>query len=278
MSAAAQLARQVGRDRDVGAVGLCRAQGAEMRGVDRAFDFQPRSVMGLGAADLGGVRREEQLFTVARGLQRRLVGDRRGSTRRRCRGRLVVLAAAGHSHQGQPEEGTPSQSHCPKCAIRSVALDYGGHMSTLSQTQLRELLEPVVAAVGYDLEDVTITKAGRRSVVRVVVDRDGGVDLDAVADVSRTVSAALDDADPLGEQAYVLEVTSPGVDRPLTEPRHWRRNIGRLVTAGEVSGRISDVTDSGVMFDVAGTVREVAFADLPDGKVVVEFKRLEDGS
>jgi ribosome maturation factor RimP len=151
-------------------------------------------------------------------------------------------------------------------------------MSTLSQTQLRELLEPVVATVGYDLEDVTVTKAGRRSVVRVVVDRDGGVDLDAVADVSRTVSAAMDDADPLGEQPYVLEVTSPGVDRPLTEPRHWRRNIGRMVTAGDVSGRISDVSESGVTFDVEGTARDVAFADLSAGKVVVEFKRLEDGS
>jgi len=97
---------------------------------------------------------------------------------------------------------------------------------------LLEVLAPVVSATGHDLEDVNVTSAGRRSLVRVVVDADGGVDLDAVAEVSRVVSEALD-ADAPGGPAfagpYVLEVTSPGVDRPLTEPRHWRRAVGRLV-------------------------------------------------
>src|SRR6059058_4887589 len=103
-------------------------------------------------------------------------------------------------------------------------------MAAVSRQRVRDVLEPVVAGAGYDLEDVTVTAAGRRSVVRVVVDRDGGVDLDAVADISRVLSEALDADDVMGEAPYVLEVSSPGVDRPLTQPRHWRRAAGRLVT------------------------------------------------
>src|SRR3954465_3991900 len=102
-------------------------------------------------------------------------------------------------------------------------------MAAVSRQRVRDVLEPVVAGAGYDLEDVHVTAAGRRSVVRVVVDRDGGLDLDAVAEVSRVVSGVLDETDGTGEAPYTLEVTSPGVDRPLTEPRHWRRAAGRLV-------------------------------------------------
>jgi ribosome maturation factor RimP len=151
-------------------------------------------------------------------------------------------------------------------------------MSMLSQSKLRELLGPVVTAAGYDLEDVEVTKAGRRSVVRVIVDSDEGVDLDDVADVSKAVSVALDEADPTGEQPYVLEVTSPGVDRPLTEPRHWRRNVGRKVTAGDVEGRIREVTDSGVVIEDKGQVETISFEALPEGQVVVEFSRPGDSS
>jgi ribosome maturation factor RimP len=150
-------------------------------------------------------------------------------------------------------------------------------MAALSQSRLREIVAPAVEESGYDLEEVTMSKAGRRSVVRVVVDRDGGVDLDAVADVSRAVSAALDEADPLGEQPYVLEVTSPGVDRPLTQPRHWRRNVGRLAKAGEVTGRIREVTADGVAIEVNGQVETISFPELGEGQVVVEFKH-EDQS
>jgi ribosome maturation factor RimP len=146
-------------------------------------------------------------------------------------------------------------------------------MASLSQTRLRELIEPVVAGSGYDLEEVVTTPAGRRSVIRVVVDRDGGVDLDAVAEVSRAVSAALDTAPGLGDAPYVLEVTSPGVDRPLTEPRHWRRNVGRMVSTGERTGRITTVTDDGVEIEVDGEVETIAFAELPPGRVIVEFRR-----
>ncbi len=151
-------------------------------------------------------------------------------------------------------------------------------MAVLSQSRLRELLEPAVTGAGYDLESVTVTSAGRRSVVRVVVDRDGGVDLDAVAEVSRAVSAVLDAAGELGESPYVLEVTSPGVDRPLTEPRHWRRNKGRLVQVGELTGRIREVTDQAVSIEVDGVERDIEFRDRPEGRVIVEFTHSEEWS
>ena len=149
-----------------------------------------------------------------------------------------------------------------------------------AREHLLELLSPVVAGTGHDLEDVTVTSAGRRSLVRVTVDADEGVDLDAIAEVSRVVSQALD-ADTDGGAAfagpYVLEVSSPGVDRPLVEPRHWRRARGRLVEVPvgdkNVTGRVVDTDGTGVTLDVDGTTRTVAWADLGRGKVQVEFNR-----
>jgi len=151
-------------------------------------------------------------------------------------------------------------------------------MATVSRQRVREVLEPVVTGAGYDLEDVTVTAAGRRSVVRVVVDRDGGIDLDAVADISRVVSEALDADDVTGEAPYTLEVSSPGIDRPLTEPRHWRRATGRLVRASvrddkDVTGRVAGADDGGVTFDVDGAQRTVPYDALGPGKVQVEFNR-----
>ena len=148
--------------------------------------------------------------------------------------------------------------------------------------RLHELLVPVVAEVGSDLEDVTVSQAGKRSVVRVLVDRDGGIDIDGVAEVSRVVSDALDALDVaepgLLGATYVLEVGSPGVDRPLTEPRHWRRNARRLVTAtraggATVTGRITEADEARVLLDVEGTPLELAYADLVRGLVQVEFNR-----
>jgi ribosome maturation factor RimP len=146
-------------------------------------------------------------------------------------------------------------------------------MAAITAASLRPLVEPVVTSAGYDLEDLAVSSAGRRSVVRVVVDRDGGIDLDAVADVSRAVSEALDAADAFGDSAYTLEVTSPGVDRPLTEPRHWRRNVGRLVEFGGTQGRVVAATDDGVALDIDGHRREIAYGELGPGKVIVEFSR-----
>ena len=94
---------------------------------------------------------------------------------------------------------------------------------TASRARLLQMLTPAVESSGHDLEDVTVSPAGRRKVVRVVVDKDGGVTLDDIAEVSRAVSDVLDtpEAEALLTGAYTLEVTSPGVDRPLTQPRHW---------------------------------------------------------
>jgi ribosome maturation factor RimP len=150
-------------------------------------------------------------------------------------------------------------------------------MAALTSSRVRPLLDPVVTAAGYDLEDVVVTAAGRRSVVRVVVDRDGGVDLDAVAEVSRAVSEALDAADSLGASPYVLEVTSPGVDRPLSLPRHWRRNVGRLVRADHLTGRIVEASDDGVTLEVAGEDLVLGYDELGDGHVQVEFSRPRTG-
>ena len=159
---------------------------------------------------------------------------------------------------------------------------------TALHPRLVQLLEPAVRGAGLDLEDVTVSAAGRRSVVRVVVDRDGGVPLDDVAEVSRVVGEALDGLDAAEPGAlgasYVLEVSSPGVDRPLTAPRHWRRNTGRLVKAvrresGEVTGRVlraDDAEDGGVVLDVDGTEQALPYADLVRGLVQVEFSRADD--
>jgi len=155
-------------------------------------------------------------------------------------------------------------------------------MSTAGPAETRQrllaLLTTVVTAAGYDLEDVTVTPAGRRSLVRVSVDADGGIDLDAVADVTRAVSDALDADTPGGPTfagPYVLEVSSPGVDRPLTEQRHWRRNLHRLVTVAigdaRVTGRITAVDDNGVTLQVKDATRQAAWSELGPGKVQVEF-------
>ena len=152
--------------------------------------------------------------------------------------------------------------------------------ATAAETRRRllELLEPVVSAAGYDLEDVTVTPAGRRSLVRVSVDADGGIDLDAVAEVTRAVSDALDDETPGGPAfagPYVLEVSSPGVDRPLTEPRHWRRATGRLVSVevdgSPITARVIAADDAGVTLEVEGTQRSSGWSQLGPGKVQVEF-------
>ena len=148
---------------------------------------------------------------------------------------------------------------------------------------VRTGLRGPLADMGVDLEDVEVVKAGRRHVVRVVVDRDGGVDLDLVASVSQRVSELLD-APPLSDQLpgpFVLEVTSPGVNRPLTEPRHWRRARGRLVQATMadgriVAGRVIDVpTDTLAIVSTDSGDVTVTIADVEQALVQVEFNRAD---
>jgi len=147
--------------------------------------------------------------------------------------------------------------------------------------RLAGLIRPVVAAAGMDLESVRTTTAGRRRLLRVVVDSDHGVSLDDAAIVSREVSATLDANDVMGDVPYTLEVSSPGVDRPLIEPRHWRRAAGRLVRVkagaeGTVQGRVLAADDDGVTMDVSGDKRRFAYGELGAGAVQVEFGRLPD--
>jgi ribosome maturation factor RimP len=151
---------------------------------------------------------------------------------------------------------------------------------TPSPERVEEALASRAAELGLDVEGVTLTSAGRHRMLRVAVDKDGGVSLDDLADATRDLSVALDDTDLMGEHPYTLEVTSPGVDRPLTLPRHWRRNRDRLVTVTladdeTVTGRIDSSDEDGVVLNVDGTERTYAYEDVVKAKIQVEFSRKE---
>jgi len=155
-------------------------------------------------------------------------------------------------------------------------------VSSARQDAIREQIEAELVdplrTLGLDLEAVEITPAGKRRVLRVAVDKDGGVTLDDVADATREVNQALDASDVMGEQPYTLEVTSRGVDRPLTLPRHWRRNERRLVKVtledgSSLTGRVVGSDDAAAILEVDGARREVAYADVAKALVQVEFNR-----
>ena len=144
---------------------------------------------------------------------------------------------------------------------------------------LETLVESTVTSLGLDLEALDLTPAGNKRVLRIAVDRDGGVGIDHITDATRALSEVLDSSDVMGEQPYTLEVTSRGVDRPLTEPRHWRRNEGRLVRLrldgddSSVDGRIGTSDETGVeILGRAGTTR-YAYTDITSALVQVELNR-----
>ena len=138
-------------------------------------------------------------------------------------------------------------------------------------------LEPVVAQFGLDLDELRLTKAGKRRVLEVVLDGDNGVDLDVVAAVSRAISEHLDASTIMGQLPYLLEVGSRGVGRPLTKPAHWSRNVGRMVhvvgDAIDVTGRIVAFNDPQVTLDVEGSERIVDFTTISRALIEVEFNR-----
>ncbi|GAB3926705.1 ribosome maturation factor RimP [Kribbella albertanoniae] len=143
---------------------------------------------------------------------------------------------------------------------------------------LESFLQPIVAQFGCDLEESSIIPVGKQRILRVLVDRDGGINLDDVAEVTRALSKALDDKDIMGQSRYTLEVSSPGVDRPLTLPRHWRRNITRLVAVTlangqKLTGRIKTASDEAAELDVKGKLRTIAYGDVEKAKVQIEFNR-----
>jgi ribosome maturation factor RimP len=146
--------------------------------------------------------------------------------------------------------------------------------------RLVALLTAPLAALGVDLEAVELASAGRRRMLRVAVDKDGGPTMDDLADATREVSRLLDDSDVMGQQPYTLEVSSRGVDRPLELPRHWRRNVDRLVRVdladgSTVTGRVLAADDDAATLDVAGAARRVLFGDVRRARVQVEFKPFE---
>ncbi len=166
--------------------------------------------------------------------------------------------------------------------------------------QIRPAVEGPLARLGLLVEDVAVMPAGRRRLVRVWIDRVlpdeaettapvAPLSLDEVADATRVVSDSLDAADAMGEQPYTLEVTSPGVDRPLTEPRHFRRNVSRLVIltpveGDPVTGRIVRADGQGLTLELPATKKqparrtEWAYADVAKAVVQVEFSRPSAGA
>jgi ribosome maturation factor RimP len=172
--------------------------------------------------------------------------------------------------------GDPRHAPRPRQGVAGGSIDEG---------RIADVIRPVIAAAGMDLEAVRVSAAGRRRLLRVVVDSDRGVSLDDAAVISRKLSAALDAVAVMGEFPYTLEVSSPGVDRPLTDPRHWRRAVGRLVqvtvtdagnsgVTGSICGRIVAADSDGVTLDVGGdpkTRRRFGYAALGAGAVQVEF-------
>jgi ribosome maturation factor RimP len=151
--------------------------------------------------------------------------------------------------------------------------------------QISELVTPAVSDLGFYLEDVHVATPGSHRIVTCIVDGDASLNLDQVTSVSRVISELLDEAAFMGETPFTLEVTSPGVDRPLTQPRHFAKNVDRLLKiikldGSDVTGRILSNTDNDVTLTVAvkkETVEQtVSLADIKRAVVEIEFNRKDD--
>jgi ribosome maturation factor RimP len=134
-------------------------------------------------------------------------------------------------------------------------------------------IRPIIEASGNHLEEVTITPVGKSRMVTVIIDNDNGLNLDQVTAASREISEIIEALPALGDNPFTLEVTSPGIDRPLTLPRHWRKNKGRLIKVTKndgsvVEGRIEVISESDVLVDG----KSIAFADVKKALVQIEFK------
>ncbi len=138
-------------------------------------------------------------------------------------------------------------------------------------------IAPIIEASGIYLEEVTLT-GGSPTILTVIVDSDTHLNLDQVTSVTKEISEVLENLEELGETPFTLEVSSPGIDRPLTLPRHWRKNHGRLSTIklhnGQlVKGRIGEYLDEKVKIDD----QEIALADIEKAHIEIEFKSLKKG-
>ena len=141
--------------------------------------------------------------------------------------------------------------------------------------EISAAITPALSDLGFYLEDITITSAGRRSMLTVIVDGDTHLSLDQVTVATKAISEIVENIQSLGQAPFTLEVTSPGLDRPLTKPRHWRKNLDRLVKVvlldgKEVKGRVKDATE------ISATIDEqvVKFSDIKRATLEIEFKQV----
>ena len=141
--------------------------------------------------------------------------------------------------------------------------------------EISAAITPALSDLGFYLEDITITSAGRRSMLTVIVDGDTHLSLDQVTVATKAISEIVENIQSLGQAPFTLEVTSPGLDRPLTRPRHWRKNIDRLVKivlldGTEIKGRVKDATE------ISATIDEqvVKFSDIKRATLEIEFKQV----
>lgn len=142
--------------------------------------------------------------------------------------------------------------------------------------EISAVITPALSNLGLYLEDITITSAGRRSMLTVIVDGDAHLSLDQVTVATKAISELVENVQSLGQTPFTLEVTSPGLDRPLTKPRHWRKNIDRLVKivlldGKEIIGRIKGASE------ISASVDEhvINFVDIKRAKLEVEFKQVK---
>jgi ribosome maturation factor RimP len=142
--------------------------------------------------------------------------------------------------------------------------------------EISAVITPALSNLGFYLEDITITSAGRQSMLTVIVDGDAHLSLDQVTVATKAISGLVESIQSLGQTPFTLEVTSPGLDRPLTKARHWRKNIDRLVKivlldGKEISGRINGASE------ISASVDEhvINFVDIKRAKLEVEFKRVK---
>lgn len=151
----------------------------------------------------------------------------------------------------------------------------------MKDTAIAAVVEPVVVGCGLEVDRIEIASAGKRSILRIFLDGDGpdgrGPSLDEIADTTRELSRALDESSATGPAPYTLEVSSRGATRPLTEPKHYRRNTGRLVAltlaGSRVEGRIADIDDEAVTIDVDGATQRVPLADVRKAVIQVELRK-----
>ena len=144
-----------------------------------------------------------------------------------------------------------------------------------NKEQVAAVITPAIEALGFYVEDISITSAGRRSMLTVIVDGDTHLSLDQVTVATKAISEIVENLPTLGNNPFTLEVTSPGLDRPLTKPRHWRKNKDRLIKivlndGKEITGRIKDSTDDQVIIDE----QKVAFVDIKRATLEIEFKQV----